>query len=138
MTGIPTNSTTPIAHLADTGANCCLCHDESILVGVHSITPVSIGVATTPDQKSDISYCTRMGYLPLPRTDNTNHMQLFYCTPKASGVIMSPECIMNTSPDIVKWTQTGHRDKNKSGQLVFTDSNNIVVLTLNLHKKDGL
>jgi hypothetical protein len=67
MTGIPTNSTTPIAHLADTGANCCLCHDESMLVGVHSITPVSIGVATTPEQKSDISFCDKMGYLPLTR-----------------------------------------------------------------------
>jgi hypothetical protein len=109
-----------------------------MLVGVHSIAPVPIGVAMAPDHKNDITYCNRMGYLPLTRTDNTTHMQPFYCTPKASGVIMSPECVMTTSPDIVKWIQTGHRDKNESSHLVFTDKNDSVVLQLDLHKKDGM
>ena len=61
MTGLPAHSAAPIAHLADTGANCCLCQNESMLVGVHSITPVPIGVAMAPEEKSDISYCNRMG-----------------------------------------------------------------------------
>jgi hypothetical protein len=65
-------------------------------------------------------------------------MQPFYCTPKASGVIMSPECIMVTSPDIVKWVQTGHRDKDESDHLVFMGRDEQVVLKLNLHKMDGL
>ena len=97
-TGLPAHSTAPISQLADTGANCCLCQDESIPVGVHSITPVPIGVATAPENKTNVTYCNRMGYLPLTRTDNTTHMQPFYCTPKASGVIMYPECVMTMSP----------------------------------------
>jgi hypothetical protein len=99
---------------------------------------VPIGVATLPDQEADITYCAKMGYLPLTRTDDSIHMQPFYCTPKASGVIMSPECIMVTSPDIVKWVQTGHRDKDESGHLVCMDKDEQVVLKLNLHKMDGL
>ena len=79
-----------------------------------------------------------MGYLPLTRMDDSIHMQPLYCTPKASGVIMSPECIMVTSPDIVKWVQTGHRDKDNSGHLVCMDKDDQVVLKLNLHKMDGL
>ena len=39
------------------------------------------------------------------------------------------------SPNIVKWVQTGHRDKDESGHLVFMDKNESVVLKLNLHKK---
>jgi hypothetical protein len=77
MTGLPAQSAAPIAQLADTGANCCLCQDESMLVGVHSITPVPIGVAMAPKNKTNITYCNKMGYLPLTRADNTIHMQPF-------------------------------------------------------------
>ena len=45
---------------------------------------------------------------------------------------------MTMFPDIVKWIQTGHQDKDESGHLVFTDKNESVVLKLDLHKKDGL
>ena len=79
-----------------------------------------------------------MGYLPLTCPDDSIHMQPFYCTPKESGGIMSPECVMIMSPNIVKWVQTGHRNKDKSSHLVFMDKNESVVLKLNLYKKDGL
>ncbi len=45
---------------------------------------------------------------------------------------------MVTSPDIVTWFQTGHRDKNESNHLVFIDKDEQVVLKLDLHKMDGL
>jgi hypothetical protein len=138
LTGLPAQSAAPISRLADTGANCCLCQDETMLVGVHSITPVPIGVATSPKHEANISYCNKMGYLPLTCTDDSIHMQPLYCTPKASGIIMSPECIMVTSPDIVKWVQMGHRDKDESVHLVFLDKDESVVLKLDLHKRDGL
>ena len=138
MTGLPEKSATPIAQLAATGANCCLCHDETMLVGVPSITPVPIGVATLPDQEADSMYCANMGYLPLTCADDSIHMQPFYCNHKTSGIIMSPECIMVTSPDIVTWFQTGHRDKNESDHLVIIDKDEQVVLKLDLQKMDGL
>ena len=60
LTGLSDQSTMLTASLADTGANCCLCKDESKLVDVHSITPVPIGVATTPKQATDVTYCDKM------------------------------------------------------------------------------
>jgi hypothetical protein len=108
-----------------------------MLVGVHSIKPVPIGVATLPKHDTDITYCDNMGYLLLIRMDDSIHMQPFYCTPIASGVIMSLERIMVTSPNIVKWVQTGHRDNDKSSHLVFLDKDESVVLKLDLYKRDG-
>ena len=78
-----------------------------------------------------------MCYLPLTRTDGSIHMQPFYCTLMASSVIMSPESIMVTSPDIVTWVQSGHKDKVESKHLIFLEKYNGVVLTLKLHKNDG-
>ena len=122
LTGLPDQSTTISAALADTGANCCLCKDESKLVNVHSITPVPIGVATTPKQATDVTYCDKMGYLPLPRTDGDIHMQPCYCTPLASSDIMSPESIMAHSQDIAQWVQRGYKNENEPGTLDFLDT----------------
>ena len=138
LTGLSDQSTTITATLADTGANCCLCKDESKLVNVHSITPVPIGVATTPKQATDVTYCDKMGYLPLPRTDGDIHMQPCYCTPLATSEIMSPESIMAHSQDIAQWVQRGYKSENEPGTLDFLDKDGKVVLTLTLHKKHGL
>ena len=138
LTGLSDQSTTITAALADTGANCCLCKDESKIVNVHSITPVPIGVATTPKQATDVTYCDKMGYLPLPRTEGDIHMQPCYYTPLASSDIMSPESIMAHSQDIVQWVQRGYKSENEPGTLDFLDKDGGVVLTLDLHKKHGL
>ena len=53
---------------------------------------------------------------------------------------------MVTSPNIVTWVQTGHRNKEKTGHrdkdesdhLVFMGKDEQVVLKLDLHKMDGL
>ena len=138
LTGLSDQSTMLTASLADTGANCCLCKDESKLVDVHSITPVPIGVATTPKQATDVTYCDKMGFLPLPRTDGEIHMQPCYCTPLASSDIMSPESIMAHSQDIAQWVQRGYKSDNEPGTLDFLDKDGKIVLTLTLHKQHGL
>ena len=138
LTGLSDQSTMLTAALADTGANCCLCKDESKLVDVHSITPVPIGVATTPKQATDVTYCDKMGFLPLPRTDGEIHMQPCYCTPLASSDIMSPESIMAHSQDIAQWVQRGYKSDNEPGTLDFLDKDGKIVLTLTLHKQHGL
>jgi hypothetical protein len=120
LPGFSVQSDTPTAWLANTEANCCLYPDETTLVEMHSITPVTIGIATLPKQDRDITYCNKMCYLLLTRTDDSIHMQPFYCTLMASGIFVSTDSIMVTSLDIVTWVQSGHKNKDAIFNLGWT------------------
>ena len=120
LTGLSAQSATPTAQLADKEANCCLYPDETTLVEMHSITPVTSDIATLPKQDRDITYCNKMFYLPLTRTDDSIHMQPFYCTLMTDGAVVSTDSIMVTSPHIITWVQSGHNDKDAIFTLAWT------------------
>ena len=65
----------PAGHdcMMDTGANVGLAADESILTDVHDIPPVTIGVALS-GQEETACECTRMGCMPITRSDEEVHM----------------------------------------------------------------
>ncbi len=86
--------------LANTGANICLGNNESLFVDVQDINPILVGVATTPMDEMQITYCHRMGYLPMLQEDGSTHMQPWYVHPDAVGCMLSPESIMAALPDI--------------------------------------
>jgi hypothetical protein len=78
---------------ANMGANICLGNDESLIVDVHDINPIPIGVATTPKDAMQVTYCRRMGYLPMLCKDGSIHMQPWYIHPNAVGCMLSPESV---------------------------------------------
>jgi hypothetical protein len=124
--------------LANTGANICLGNDESLFVDMHDINPIPVGVATTPKDAMQITYCRRMGYLPMLRKDGSTHMQPWYIHPNVVGCMLSPESIMAASPDITSWYQEGFRDKLSPGILCFCNAVGITVLKVTMQKCNGL
>jgi hypothetical protein len=88
--------------LLDSGANVGMSGDESILVSVHSI---EAGLALTPFNPLHISYCTCMGYLPLLLADDDVLLVPTLVNPASIKTIISPECVMKLSSNIVRWEQ---------------------------------
>ncbi len=123
---------------AATGANICLGNDKSLFVDVHNIDPTPVGVATTPKDAIQVTYCHQMGYLPMQREDGSIHMQPWYIHPDVAGCMLSPESIMSSSPDITNLYQEGFRDGSNQGTLCFRNSNNVPVLHLTLQRRNGL
>jgi hypothetical protein len=124
--------------LADTGANICLGNNKSLFVNVHDIGATSVGIATTPKDAMQVTYCHQMGYLLMQQEDGSVHMQPWYICPDAAGCMLSPESIMSSSPDITSWYQDGFREPSNTGTLCFRNSDNDPVLHLTLQKCNGL
>jgi hypothetical protein len=96
--------------LIDSGANVGMSGDESILVGIHSIEAMPLGLALTPSNPLHISYCTCMGYLPLLLADDDVLLVPTLVNPASTETIISPECVMKLSSNIVHWEQQGFCD----------------------------
>lgn len=122
--------------LIDGGANICMTDDRSKLVNIRSIPPVTIGLAEA--NKSTVrTECTEMGYLPLTREDGLLHYQPVLINNAATDTILSPNAVLQSSRDLVKWTQTGFRDSSQ-GLIQFFDSHDNPKITMKLDKVRGL
>ncbi len=124
--------------LSNTGTNICLGNDKSLFIDIHNIDPIPVSLATTPKDAMQITYCHRIGYLPMPCEDESIHMQPWYIHPDAVGCMLSPESIMSTSLDITSWYQEDFRDNSSPGILCFRNSYSIPVLNLSLQKHNDL
>jgi hypothetical protein len=123
--------------LIDSGVNVGMSSDKSILVSVHNIEAIPLGLALTPSNPLHISYCTRMGYIPLLLADDDVLLVPTLVNPASTEKIISPECVMTLSSNIVHWEQHGFRD-GLPGQLQFFHPDNTLVLKLKLTCKEGL
>jgi hypothetical protein len=124
--------------LANTGANICLGNDESLFVDVHNINLIPVGVATTPMDAMQVTYCRWMGYLPMLRKDGSIHMQPWCLHPNAVGCMLSPESIMAASLDITSWYQEGFRDGLSPGILCFCNAAGVTVMKVTMQKRNSL
>ncbi len=107
-------------------------------MNIHNVDPTSVGIATTPKDAMQVTYCCWMGYLLMQQEDGSIHMQPRYIHPNAVRCMLSPTSIMSSSPDITSWYQEGFRDSLNPGTLCFRNSNNVPVLHLILQKCNGL
>ncbi len=123
--------------LIDSGANVGMSGDKSILVDVHSIEAILLDLTLTPSNPLHISHCTCMGYLPLLLADDDMLLVPTLVNPPSTNTIISPECVMKLSSNIVHWEQHGFCD-GLPGQLRFFHSNNTLALELKLTCKEGL
>ncbi len=124
--------------LANTGANICLGNNKSLFVDMHGINPILVGIATTPKNEMQITYCCWMGYLPMLWEDGSTHMQPWYVHPDVVGYMLSPESIMAASPDITSWYQEGFRDGLNPGILCFHNAEDVTVLKVTMQKQNSL
>ena len=85
--------------MADTGANVCMGPYTDALMDIHNIPPVPVELAVEADNAQDISYCKQMGYLPIPRLDDTIHLQPVLINEDATDFIISPEAILQLSEE---------------------------------------
>ena len=104
--------------MADTGANSCMADSELHLVNCRDIKPVRIGLALKSSGPATNYTCSHMGYLPMTREDGFLHHQPFLVNRYASDTIMSPEAIMQSSPDFASYSQEGFKD-DSPGVLAF-------------------
>jgi hypothetical protein len=124
--------------LANSGANICLGNDKSLFVDVHNINPIPVGIATTPKDEMQITYCRWMGYLPMLQEDGSTHMQPWYVHPNAVGCMLSPESFMAALSDITSWYQEGFHDGLNPGILCFHNAVDVTVLNVTMQKQNGL
>jgi hypothetical protein len=117
--------------LIDSAVNVGMSSDESILIGVHNIEAIPLGLALTPSNPLYISYCTRMGYLPLLLADDDVLLVPTLVNPASTETIISPESFMKSSSNIVRWEQHGFRN-GSPGQLRFIHCNDTLALKLKL------
>jgi hypothetical protein len=124
--------------LADTGANICLGNNKSLLVDVHDINPLPVGIATTPKDEMQITYCHRMGYLPILREDGSTHMQPWYVKLDGVRCMLSPESIMAALSDITSWYQESFCDGSNPGTLCFHTAKDVTVLKVTMQKQNSM
>ena len=123
--------------LLNGGANICLTGVLDLLLDVETIAPVPISVATKGDSISANDCCTKKGLLPLTLDDGSIYYQpCFYCK-NAVETIVSPQAILAESDVLVRWTQTGHRDRSP-GKVRFESDSGLLTFTITLENKDGL
>jgi hypothetical protein len=123
--------------LIDSGANVGMSGDKSILVGIHNIEAIPLGLVLTPSNPLHISYCTRMGYLSLLLADDDVLLVPTLINPASTKTIISPECVMTSFFNIVRWEQRRFCD-GLPGQWRFFHSDNTLALKLKLSCKEGL
>lgn len=123
--------------MVDSGANVCIKRDAQGLVNVRTIRPVTVNLALDGSASLQYQPCTELGYLPMLRTDGVEHLQPFLIHPAATDTIMSPESVVQSSPDFHQWVQVGYCD-GSPGRLEFKDQHGHTLLDLNLEGKGGL
>jgi hypothetical protein len=122
--------------LIDSGANVGMSGDESILLGIHDIKAIPLGLALTPSNPLHISYCMCMGYFLLLLADEDVLLVPTLVNPASTETIISKECVMKSSSNIVRWEQHGFRD-DLPGQMRFFHSDDMLALELKLKCKEG-
>ena len=123
--------------LSDTGANCCMTADKTILRNLRELdTPMLIGVAVTHDGPiTSSAECTHVGDLPI-YCDNGDEIvaECFY-NPNATDTIISPQAIIDDSNEFTEFKQIG-RKFGQPGQLTFTGPKGSKTITL--QQRNGL
>ena len=82
--------------LTDGGSNINLTGDSSILEDVHTIPPVTLGLAAD----GECSPCTQQGWLPLLLHDGTIMRTKAFVNASATNIILSPEALLYSHPDL--------------------------------------
>ena len=123
--------------LMDGGANICITGILSLLVGVKTIPPLPISVATTSGSFSLDDCCRKKGLIPLTLLDGLVYYQPCYYCKNATETIISPKAIVAASDTLVHWTQEGHRG-DAPGSIRFSSDSGLYSIKLHLEKRDGL
>ena len=126
-----------LSAMVDGGANIGIAPNEDALVGVKTISPVKVGLALSSDGVEAHGMCRRMGYLPVDRLDGTLHYQPMLVHESATDIIISPQSIVESSPDFHSWTQTGFSD-GRPGSLIIRAANDSPLVDMILHRRNGL
>jgi len=101
-----------------------------------NIKPFPIGMAAKETEST--STCTHRGDFPLQMKDGSILYTPVFYNKYASDTILSPEAICASSNGILKrWMQCGSSD-GQNGCVAFFDSSGAEVLSLALHKRNGL
>ena len=90
-----------VGFMADSGTNACMADSEADLVDCHDIPPVTVGLVLASDGAPVMHICNRMGYRIVAQEDGSVHQQLFLVNAQATDCIMSPDTIMQQTPDCV-------------------------------------
>ena len=126
-----------LSAMVDGGANIGIAPNEDALISVKTISPVKVGLALFSDGQELQSMCRQMGYLPVDRLDGTLHYQPMLVHESATDIIISPQSIVESSPNFRSWTQTGFSDE-RPGSQIICDAMNTPLVDMVLHGRNGL
>ena len=97
--------------MADSGANCCMTNNWKLLENIELLPlPIQVGITLEKvDSTAEMTACTHVGTLPIECDDgHIIHTPCFY-NPHATDTIISPQAILDQSPDFDKWIQVGRK-----------------------------
>jgi len=123
--------------MTDSGANCCMSNNWKLLENIELLPhPIQVGIALEKaDSTAEMTACTHVGTLPIECDDGQIiHTPCFY-NPHATDTIISPQAILDQSPDLDKWIQVG-RKIGKPGMLMFQGTAGTRMITV--HQRNGL
>ena len=123
--------------MADSGSNCCMTNQWQLLEDVEELThPVSVGMALEGNGSTvEMTKCQYMGTLRIECDDGHIIRTRCFYNPYASDTIISPQAILDHSPQFTSWVQTGTRI-GLPGILQFKGPNESRQITL--HQQNGL
>lgn len=130
-------TTTNVGKMADSGANCCMTNQWHLLQDVKELpNPVTVGMALEADgSQVEMAKCKYVGDLILECDDGHEIQTKCFYNPYASDTIISPQAILDHSPQFTQWTQIGTR-LGQTGVLQFTGPQETRQITL--HQQNGL
>lgn len=123
--------------MADSGANCCMTNNWKLLEHIKLLPhPIQVGIALEKaDSTVEMTACKHVGTLPIECDDgHIIHTPCFY-NPHATDTIISPQAIIDQSPEFEKWIQVG-RKVGEPGMLMFQGYAGTRKITL--HQRNGL
>jgi hypothetical protein len=108
--------------LADSGANCSMTANRSLLENVKQLThPFIIGLAVSSNGSiSSSSECTHIGDLSIKCDDSSSFATKCFYNPNASDTIISPQAIIDesTTNSLVGASRAGNLDNQANSTLL--------------------
>jgi chemotaxis response regulator CheB len=94
--------------LMDSGANCSMAADISLLQNVQKLDqPIVVGSAITEDGETSATECIHVGDLEVICDDGSSITTMCFYNPSASDTIVSPQSIIDQSKTFDTWKQVG-------------------------------
>ncbi|KAL7489867.1 hypothetical protein ACHAW6_016194 [Cyclotella cf. meneghiniana] len=123
--------------MADSGANCCMTNNWQLLENIKPLsTPVQVGMALEQEGSTiEMTKCTYIGDLPIECDDGHIIRTKCFYNPYASDTIISPQAILDHSPQFTRWIQVGTKIGHP-GVLTFIGATE--TRTITLHQQNGL